>query len=81
MRKLRPDMLKKRLETLEKVRERRDIDRAGLDDIKNVVRNVLTEQGLMEEGAQTVIHDKVAFGEANNLTDKREFTDMKLIKS
>lgn len=51
MRRLKPEMLKKRLEALEKIKERRDIDQANFDDIKDVVRNILTEQGLMEPGA------------------------------
>ena len=72
MRKMRPEMLEKRQKTLDKIAERKDITLANQDDERHVVSGILTEQGLMTEGGKTIIHDRVAYGDAYALGEARD---------
>ena len=61
MRRLRPDILEKRLKTLERMNEqRKDIQAIDENDDRTVVPAILKEQGLMEEGQSTIVYDRVA---------------------
>lgn len=61
MRRLRPDILEKRLQALEATQgQRKDISAADEEDARNVVPGILQEQGLMKEGQSTIVYDKVA---------------------
>lgn len=50
MRRLRPDLLERRLKALEQMQARKDIRLVDENDERNVVPGILTEQGLMEGG-------------------------------
>jgi hypothetical protein len=57
MQKLRPDLLENRMKAM---KERKDIRLVDPDDEKQVVKNILKEQGVLQKD-ETIIYDKVAY--------------------
>ena len=73
MRRLRPDILEKRMKALEALEEgRRDVQVIDEKDERSVVSGILKEQGLMQDGQSTIVYDKVAhFGQGDSILKKQ----------
>ena len=63
MRKLKPELLEKRLNSLKDGGKRPDISKLDANYEKNVVGMILKEQGLMSKEQKTFILNEVAYGE------------------
>ena len=60
---------------LSKIKERRDVATISLQDEQNIVSSILIEQGLMQEGEETVIHDRVAFNKSLAVGEARHIQE------
>jgi hypothetical protein len=65
---MRPDLMEKCTQSANAaLLRRKDIRLVDPDDERRAVKDILTEQGLLKEGQETIVYDKVAYG---HLRDK-----------
>jgi hypothetical protein len=59
--KLRPDILEKRMKAMQEQGPRKDVRLMDETEDKNLVKNILKEQGILKGGQDTIVYEKVAF--------------------
>ena len=84
LQKLKPDILEKRMKSLHEQGTRKDIRLVDANDERQVVKDILKEQGLLKEGQSTDVYDKIVRqdqldkeNQANN--NQKQFEHMEII--